>query len=124
MSTERLREVMGTDMFCCHGYTAIYLNDRWLKAAPAFNQALCTKLHLQPPQFDGQQDSIYHPYGLDGQRNMEYVEVQGEHDEVPRDDLLFVFATHYPQFQRLDSASWSDDVSVEGRVQLPSGQAL
>lgn len=124
MSTARLREVMGTDMFYRHGYTAIYLGERWLKATPAFNLELCTKMHLQPLEFDGQQDSIYHPYGLDGQRHMEYVEMQGEHDDVPRDDLLRVFATHYPEFRRLDSASWSDDVCAEGQGPLPSGQSL
>lgn len=113
MSTARLREVMGTDMFYRHGYTAIYLNQRWLKATPAFNLELCSKLQIHPLEFDGQQDSIYHPYGLDGQRHMEYVEMRGEHDEVPRDDLLSVFAEHYPHFKRLDTASWNDDVSAE-----------
>jgi hypothetical protein len=30
MSTARLREIMGTDIFYRHGYTAIFLNGRWL----------------------------------------------------------------------------------------------
>lgn len=113
MSTARLREVMGTDMFYRHGYTAIYLNGRWLKATPAFNLELCTRMRLHPLEFDGAQDSIYHPYDLDGQRHMEYVAMRGEHDDVPRQELLQVFSEHYPNLQRLDSASWNDDVNAQ-----------
>ena len=113
MSTARLREAMGTDIFYRHGYTAIHLNGRWLKATPAFNLELCTKLRLHPLEFDGTCDSIYHPYSVDGQRHMQYIAMQGEHDDVPREDLLQVFAEHYPTIQRLDQASWDDDVSAE-----------
>jgi transglutaminase-like putative cysteine protease len=116
MSTARLREIMGTDIFYRHGYTAIYLNGHWLKATPAFNLELCQKMRLHPLEFDGQQDSIYHPYDLDGNRHMEYVAMQGEHDDVPREDLLQVFATHYPQMKRLDQASWDDDIQLESQV--------
>jgi transglutaminase-like putative cysteine protease len=113
MSTARLREIMGTDIFYRHGYTAIFLNGRWLKATPAFNLELCQKMRLHPLAFDGKQDSIYHPYDLDGNRHMEYVSMQGEHDDVPREDLLNVFAMHYPHMKRLDQASWDDDVNAE-----------
>lgn len=113
MSTARLREIMGTDIFYRHGYTAIFLNGRWLKATPAFNLELCQKMRLHPLAFDGKQDSIYHPYDLDGNRHMEYVSMQGEHDDVPREDLLNVFAIHYPHMKRLDQASWDDDVNAE-----------
>ena len=113
MSTARLREIMGTDIFYRHGYTAIFLNGRWLKATPAFNLELCQKMRLHPLAFDGEQDSIYHPYDLDGNRHMEYVSMQGEHDDVPREDLLNVFAIHYPHMKRLDQASWDDDVNAE-----------
>ena len=115
LSTARLREVMGTDMFYCHGYTAIHLDGQWFKATPAFNSELCEKLRLHTLEFDGTADSIYHPVDLEGQRHMEYVNFRGEFDEIPRDELLRVFAEHYPRMQRLDTASWEQDVSVEGR---------
>jgi transglutaminase-like putative cysteine protease len=116
LSTARLREVMGTDMFYCHGYTAIYLGGQWLKATPAFNLELCEKLGLHTLEFDGAVDSIYHPFDLAGQRHMEYVNFRGEYDEIPRDDLLQVFAEHYPRMQRLDTASWEQDVAVESKL--------
>lgn len=113
LSTARLREVMGTDMFYCHGYTAIYLGGQWLKATPSFNKELCNKLHLHTLEFDGSHDSIYHPFDLAGQRHMEYVNFRGEFDDIPRNDLLRVFEEHYPDMQRLDTASWDQDVTDE-----------
>lgn len=115
LSTARLREVMGTDMFYRHGYTAIRLDGQWIKATPAFNKELCEKLHLHTLEFDGLADSIYHPVDLAGQRHMEYVNFRGEFDEIPRDELLQVFAEHYPRMQRLDTASWEQDVAGEGK---------
>lgn len=113
LSTARLRTIMGSDMFYRHGYTAIHLDGRWLKATPAFNIELCRKMRLHALAFDGRDDSIYHPFDLDGQRHMEYVTLHGEFDEVPRADLLQVFAEHYPRLPRLDQASWDEDVTAE-----------
>jgi len=113
LSTARLRASMGTDMFYCHGYTAIHLGGQWLKATPAFNVELCRKMGLQTLEFDGTADSIYHPYDLAGQRHMEYVALRGEFDDIPRALMLGVFAEHYPMLSRLDQASWDDDTSAE-----------
>lgn len=113
LSTERLRATMGTDMFYCHGYTAVQLGGQWLKATPAFNVELCRKLGLHTLEFDGTADSIYHPFDLAGQRHMEYVALRGEFDDIPRELLLAVFAEHYPNLPRLDRASWDDDVGEE-----------
>ena len=112
LSTARLRAAMGTDMFYCHGYTAIHLGGQWLKATPAFNVGLCRKLGLHTLEFDGTADSIYHPCDLAGQRHMEYVALRGEFDDIPRALLLSVFAEHYPNLPRLDQASWDDDISA------------
>ena len=114
LTTARLREAMGTDIFYCHGYTAILLDGHWLKATPAFNVELCRKLGLHTLEFDGSADSIYHPFDLSGQRHMEYVRFRGEYDDIPRDELLQVFAEHYPRLPRLDTANWDDDVAAEG----------
>lgn len=119
LSTARLREQMGTDVFYRHGYSAIHLNGQWLKATPAFNIELCHKLRLQPLEFDGTTDSIYHPVDLDGQRHMEYLALHGEHDDLPLGDLRAVFATHYPQLLTSSSEDWLRDVERESAAQSP-----
>ncbi len=116
MSTARLREKMGTDVFYRHGYTAIHLNGQWVKATPAFNIELCQKMRLHPLEFDGTADSIYHPFDLDGQRHMEYIAMHGEHDDLPLSELRDVFSHHYPQLLGQVSGNWEDDVSAEANT--------
>lgn len=95
LSTERLRKVMNTDVFYWHGYTAIQLGGRWVKATPAFNIELCEKFRIKPLEFDGSADSIYHPFDLEGRRHMEYLRFHDEYDDVPLDEIMASFVQHY-----------------------------
>lgn len=113
LSTERMRQTMQTDTFYYHGYTAILLDGRWVKATPAFNLSLCEKFGLQPLEFDGREDSIYHPFDLAGNRHMEYLQLRGEFDDVPLADIRRNFAEHYPHMARLDEGDFDQDVARE-----------
>lgn len=114
LSTERLRQTMQTDVFYWHGYTAILLDGVWVKATPAFNIELCGKFQLQPLEFDGREDSIYHPFDLNGNRHMEYLNLRGEMADVPADTLRSEFARLYPRLLALDTAAdFSADVAAE-----------
>jgi transglutaminase-like putative cysteine protease len=114
LSTERLRRMMQTDTFYWHGYTSIELDGRWLKATPAFNIELCRKFALQPLEFDGLSDSIYHPFDLNGNRHMEYLQLRGEFADVPADEINAAMREHYPLLlvQSLP-ADFAADVDVE-----------
>ncbi len=96
LSTERMREVLKTDLFVWHGYTDILIEGRWLKATPAFNLQLCERFGLLPLEFDGTADSIYHPYDRAGHRHMEYVRQRGSFDDLPLAQMLADFAAIYP----------------------------
>jgi transglutaminase-like putative cysteine protease len=95
LSTERLRQLMKTDVFYWHGYTSIQLGGKWVKATPAFNVALCEKFRIKPLEFDGTQDSIYHPFDLEGRRHMEYLRFHGEHDDLPLEEITTAFVERY-----------------------------
>ena len=95
LSTERMRRTMKTDVFYWHGYTAIELGGQWVKATPAFNIELCKKFRMKPLEFDGFEDSIYHPFDLDGHQHMEYLRFHGEFDDLPFDRMINAFAAHY-----------------------------
>lgn len=95
LSTTRLRASMGTDVFYWHGYASLRIDGRWLKATPAFNVELCEKFRLRPLEFDGREDSIYHPFDLEGRRHMEYVHERGEFNDVPFQAMMETFREHY-----------------------------
>jgi transglutaminase-like putative cysteine protease len=96
LSTERMRASMQTDIFYWHGYTEIWLDGAWRKATPAFNIELCQRFALLPLDFNGRDDSIYHPFDLAGHRHMEYVAQRGSFDDLPLDQLVADFERHYP----------------------------
>lgn len=99
LSTERMRQVMGTDIFYWHGFTEIRLAQRWVKATPAFNIELCDKFGLLPLDFDGRTDSIYHPFDRQGRQHMEYVRQRGAFDDLPLDRIVADFMTRYPAWR-------------------------
>lgn len=98
LSTERMRQVMQTDVFFWHGYTDILLDGTWRKATPAFNVELCERFDLLPLEFDGNADSLYHPFDRHGHRHMEYVNQRGSFDDVPLAQITADFARLYPRW--------------------------
>lgn len=113
LATKKLLDMLGTDVFYCHGYTSVWLEGRWVKATPAFNKELCTRAGIAPLEFDGREDSINHPFDLSGQRHMEYLAMHGEFDDVPREYVLAEFARHYPSLTQLPGSDWDKDISEE-----------
>jgi len=113
LSTERLRQQMKTDIFYWHGYTAIYLNGNWIKATPAFNKQLCEKFRLKTLEFDGINDSILHPFDLEGNKHMEYLNFRGEYADLPLSEIEATFRIHYPHVANLQAADFNEDVEKE-----------
>jgi transglutaminase-like putative cysteine protease len=98
LSTERMRQVMQTDVFYWHGYADLWLDGAWRKATPAFNLELCERFDLLPLEFDGNADSLYHPFDRHGHRHMEYVNQRGSFDDVPLAQITADFVRLYPRW--------------------------
>jgi transglutaminase-like putative cysteine protease len=101
LTTPALRERMGSDLFVYHGYTELFLEGKWVKATPAFNVELCRRFKVRPLDFDGREDSIFHPFDEDNRRHMEYLRDRGSHADVPVAEIMRVFREHYPALYRL-----------------------
>ena len=96
LSTERLRQLMKTDVFAYHGYSEVFLDGRWIKATPAFNLSLCDKFGVEPLDWDGVEDSVFHAFDREGRRHMEYVAERGSYDDLPYDEIRDCFRDLYP----------------------------
>jgi transglutaminase-like putative cysteine protease len=95
LATERLRQMMGTDIFYYHGFTELHLDGRWIKATPTFNIELCEKFGVRPLEFDGSGDAILHPFDTTNRRHMEYLRFHGSRADMPIDELREVMQRHY-----------------------------
>jgi transglutaminase-like putative cysteine protease len=109
LSTKKLLELIGGDLFIWHSYTELYLEGHWVKATPAFNLSLCERFDVRPLEFDGRHDSLFHEYDCGGRRHMEYVRQRGVHPDVPYDEILADFKKMYPHWLALQPAAGRND---------------
>lgn len=104
LTSAKLSESMGTDLFIWHGYAELLLPDpvgspgdvRWFKLSTAFNIELCERFGVKPLEFDGTADALMHPFDQAGNRHMEYVGERGSFDDLPLDEMLAEFREIYP----------------------------
>lgn len=96
LSSEKLKKIMQSDIFVWHGYTEFYLDDKWVKATPAFNKLLCEKAGIKPLEFDGVNDSVFHEFDQAGNQHMEYLHEHGHFDDLPFDEIVNAYKQHYP----------------------------
>lgn len=125
MTTKRLSELMGSDIFYYHGYTDVLLDGRWVKATPAFNRELTEKFGLKPLEWDASSDSIYHPFDLGGRRHMEYLAYRGVFADIPFEEIRGAFRHYYPRMTRAqeempDAGSSGGDFGAEGAAEAKS----
>ena len=112
LSTSRLRALMKTDVFMYHGYVELFINNKWIKATPAFNLTLCTNFNVKPLEFDGVNDSLFHNFDTKGNRHMEYLADHGHFSDLPFDKILSECLQVYPHFFEVVSKGQSSGKSV------------
>jgi transglutaminase-like putative cysteine protease len=95
LTTRQLREFMGTDVFVFHGYTEFWLEGKWVKATPAFNVELCRRHRVTPLEFNGREDSLFHPYNEDHKLSLEYLRDHGSFADIPVGRLVAAWEEAY-----------------------------
>src|SRR6185369_9741904 len=94
----------------------LWLDGAWRKATPAFNLSLCERFGLLPLEFNGRDDSIYHPFDRAGNRHMEYVNQRGSFDDVPLAEIVADFQRLYPRWiEHTDSMQQADFLAEVAR---------
>lgn len=106
LASERLKRIMQSDRFVFHGYTELYLENRWVKATPAFNLSLCRRFGVNPLEFDGKNDSVFQAYDASGKHHLKYVKDHGIFDDLPYDMIVDGMKKHHPRlFKKKDVAA-------------------
>ena len=96
LSSPRLRELVGGDVFTFHCLTVVHNGQDWVRATPVFNKTLCRLYGMTPLDFDGVHDSVHHPYDLKGRKHMEFLREHGEFDDLPYDRVLTGLRAAHP----------------------------
>lgn len=97
LATKQLLEFLGSDLFVYHGYVEFYLDRKWVKATPAFNIELCKKHKVIPLEFNGREDSVFHPYSTEKKQFMEYVDDHGTFADIPVGEIVVGWEKIYGQ---------------------------
>ncbi|HMK70559.1 MAG TPA: transglutaminase family protein [Xanthobacteraceae bacterium] len=113
LTSPRLRETMG-DTFYWHSYTELKIDGKWVKCTPAFDAALCARANIKPLDFDGVNDSLFHPFDQAGRRHMEYLKDRGAFADVPFATIVADFTKLYPKLAaaRPPAANFRDEVTT------------
>lgn len=99
LTSKKLSESMGTDLFAWHGYAELWLDEKWVKLSTAFNIELCERFGVAALEFDPINGALMHPYDTSGRRHMEYVRERGSYDDLPLDAMFETFDEVYPNME-------------------------
>jgi transglutaminase-like putative cysteine protease len=95
IATERIERFLGTNKLVFHGAAELLLEEKWVKATPAFNTALCHKLNVEVLDFTGLEDSVFQQFDRTGNTFMQYLHEYGAFADVPHDYMISEWKKHY-----------------------------
>jgi len=81
-------DYLGTNIFLYHGYSELYIDNKWIKATPVFDKETSMRAGFLPlVEFNGEKDGILSKYDPDGNLFVEYIKDRGIHAELPYDEM-------------------------------------
>ncbi len=98
--SQKVIDFMGTNVMYVHGYSEFYLNGKWVKLTPSFDQQTAIRGRFLPMvEFDGENDAVFPPYDVNGNKFGEYVGDRGVHADLPLDEIDQIFQEKYNMYR-------------------------
>lgn len=97
--SQKVIDFMETDVMFFHGYSELFLNEKWVKLTPSFDPNTAIKAGFIPMvEFDGEHDAVFPKFDNNGNKYGEYVLDRGVYADLPLDEIDVVFEKYYPKY--------------------------
>ena len=93
--SDDLEKMWGTKVMAAHCYTELYIENKWVKATPALDKAICDRHNFKTVEFDGENDALLHSLDRDGNPHAEYVKDRGTQPDMSLRLVASVFKEVY-----------------------------
>ncbi len=95
IGVEKLVSLLRRPEIVFHGYTEMFIDDKWVKCTPAFDKRICKISGVTPLDWNGEVDSMFQEFDQ-GNRFMEYLHLYGEFSDVPIELMNTEMKKYYP----------------------------
>lgn len=95
IGVEKLTYYLQKNEIVFHGYTELFLGNKWIKCTPTFDKNICRMANVTPLDWDGDTDSMFQEFEKDN-RFMEYLHFYGDFKDVPIELMNTEMKKHYP----------------------------
>ncbi|HRP53472.1 MAG TPA: transglutaminase-like domain-containing protein [Fluviicola sp.] len=95
IGVEKLVQFLKREEIVFHGFVEVFLNSRWVKCTPAFDEKVCRVSKVPVLEWDGEKDSLFQSYVAE-KKFMEYLHFYGSFDDVPLALMHAEMKKYYP----------------------------
>ena len=108
IGVEKLTNILRREEIVFHGYVELFLEHKWVKCTPAFDERMCKLANVSPLDWDGKTDSMFQEFDSN-KKFMEYLHFYGEFDDVPIQLMNDEMKKYYPHLfeEEFNSRSFS-----------------
>ena len=113
--SEKMERIQKGNLFLFHGFTELYINDKWIKATPTFDMQMCQDNRFKLVEFDGSNNAVFHSHDLDGNPHVEYIHQHGSFADVPVETIIDVYIqTHgHHYFECWKTGDWDSYIEQQ-----------
>ncbi len=96
IGVEKLLHYLRNERIVFHGFVEVFIENKWVKCTPAFDQRICKLSNVSPLEWNGEEDSLFQAYNLNGERSMEYLHFYGSFETIPFELMQSEMQKYYP----------------------------